>query len=180
MIIDQKNLDTLGTQYQLFMEILDDLVLIIEPNSKFIIESVNKCSLLEKLGMNEHIFSLFKRLILTKNLIADEKEDEIRLKAAKTDQIWCKVTKKQFKNEKDEERLFVIMRDITKRKKLEEELHFNEERFKKITETIPEIRFWKLFNPKRYEEALQSSYEMLQLVMENIPQYIYWSLIWKN
>jgi PAS domain S-box-containing protein len=187
MIIDQKNLDTLGTQYQLFMEILDDLVLIIEPNSKFIIESVNKCSLLEKLGMNpdnligKSIFKFTssdeeKKLlkILTKNLIADEKEDEIRLKAAKTDQIWCKVTKKQFKNEKDEERLFVIMRDITKRKKLEEELHFNEERFKKITETIPEIRFWKLFNPKRYEEALQSSYEMLQLVMENIPQYIYW------
>ena len=66
------------------------------------------------------------------------------------------------------------MKDISKQKKIEVNLRETEDRFKKITDTIPEIRFWKLFNPKKYEEALQSSYEMLQMVIENIPQYIIW------
>ncbi|MEJ2293489.1 MAG: PAS domain S-box protein, partial [Candidatus Lokiarchaeota archaeon] len=172
---------------QLFMEILDDLAFVIKPKSKFIIESLNKSSLLEKLGVNSHSLigkSIFKLIsandgkkiekILSKSTLPDEKGEEIQLKSSKASQVWCEVTKKTFMNENNEERLIVIMRDITKRKKLEAEIRFNEERFKKVTETIPEIRFWKLFNPKRYEEALQSSYEMLQLVMENIPQYIYW------
>ena len=187
MIIDQKKLNSLGTQYQLFMEILDDLVLIVEPNSSYRIELVNKSPLFEKLGINPRsligksiyklISSDYEKIVqkmFHKNTLMGEKDTEIQLKTSKASQIWVEITKKPFKNENEEERLFVIMRDITKRKKLEEELRFNEERFKKITETIPEIRFWKLFNPKRYEEALQSSYEMLELVMENIPQYIYW------
>ncbi|TFF85873.1 MAG: PAS domain S-box protein, partial [Promethearchaeota archaeon] len=187
MIIDQKNLDNLGTQYHLFIELLDDLVLILEPNSKFNIEMVGENPILEKIGKNpqsligKSIFKLVskeheKKLenILNRTALNGDKEKDIKLKSSKTAPVWCEITKKIFKNEKDEDRLFVIMKDITKRKKLEAELRFNEERFKKITETIPEIRFWKLFNPKRYEEALQSSYEMLQLVMENIPQFIYW------
>ncbi|TFG03536.1 MAG: PAS domain S-box protein [Promethearchaeota archaeon] len=187
MIIDQKKLDSLGTQYQLFMEILDDLVLIVDPNSKFIIESVNKSPILEKLAINPHSLigkSIFKLIsseyekkvekVLKQNTLIGNGDEELQLKTSKASPIWCQITIKSFKNENDEERLFLILRDITKTKKLEEELRFNEERFKKITETIPEIRFWKLFNPKRYEEALQSSYEMLELVMENIPQYIYW------
>ncbi len=67
-----------------------------------------------------------------------------------------------------------IIKDVTEQKRIEVNLRETEDRFKKITDTIPEIRFWKLFNPKKYEEALQSSYEMLQMVIENIPQYIIW------
>jgi len=162
MIIDQKKLESLGTQYQLFMEILDDLVLIIQPKSKYIIESHNKSSLLEKLGLNSHSLngkSIFKLIstndgkkiekFLSKSILPGEQREEVQLKGSKASQVWCEITKKTFSNENHEERLFVIMRDISKRKKLEAELRFNEERFKKVTETIPEIRFWKLFNPKR-------------------------------
>ncbi|MHA1414070.1 MAG: PAS domain-containing protein [Promethearchaeota archaeon] len=49
-----------------------------------------------------------------------------------------------------------------------------EERFRKIANQIPEIRFWKLFSPKHVENALQNSYKILENVMENIPQYVYW------
>jgi len=40
--------------------------------------------------------------------------------------------------------------------------------------SLPEIRFWKLFYPKKYEEALRVSYEMLQKVIDNIPENIFW------
>ncbi len=59
-------------------------------------------------------------------------------------------------------------------KELKEKLKEKDAILKNITKSIPEIRFWKLFNPKKYEEALKSSYEMLQLVVDNIPDYIFW------
>ena len=59
-------------------------------------------------------------------------------------------------------------------KELKEKLREKDVILKNITKSIPEIRFWKLFNPKKYEEALKSSYEMLQLVVDNIPDYIFW------
>ena len=99
---------------------------------------------------------------------------EIKILSSKKESIWTEIKVNKLITDNKEFQLIINLSDITKRKRLEEEIKVNEERFKKITNTIPEIRFWKLFNPKRFEEALQSSYELLEIVMENIPQYIYW------
>ncbi len=71
-------------------------------------------------------------------------------------------------------RVIVYIIDNSKLKELENKLQDTEERLKEITSSIPEIRFWHLFNPKEYEVALRKSYEIIQIVMNNIPQYIYW------
>lgn len=71
-------------------------------------------------------------------------------------------------------RVIVYIIDNSKLKELDNKLQDNEKRLKKITTSIPEIRFWHLINPKKYEYALRKSYEILQIVMNNIPQYIYW------
>ena len=99
---------------------------------------------------------------------------EIKLLSKKNEIVWAEIKAKKFIDENKNNKIIVILKDISKQKKIEVNLRDTEVRFKKITETIPEIRFWKLFNPKKYEEALQSSYEMLETVMENIPQFIVW------
>ncbi len=79
------------------------------------------------------------------------------------------VQQKQKESAKDS------VKDLKKTiKELKQKLKEKDIILKNITKSIPEIRFWKLFNPKKYEEALKSSYEMLQLVVDNIPDYIFW------
>jgi PAS domain S-box-containing protein len=187
MILDQKDFENLEAQFKFLMDSIDDLVAVVEPTANYKIEQINRNSFLEKLGF------AYKDLIGKSIMILIHPEDskkanksfkkevdhidriqELRLKNTAGETIWTEIKKKKFKNELNEKKLLIIFKDISKRKKIEEELKIGEERFKKITESIPEIRFWKLFNPKKYEEALQSSYEMLQTVMENIPQYVYW------
>ena len=187
MIIDDKNYGNLEAQVRFFMDFISDLIIIVNVQDNYIIESVNKSPILNKLGYNykeligkqlsTYLFpSDIKKLLkyLKKEFESGEYSLEIRLKNYKGEAYWTEINTKRFKNELNQKRTLIYIKDISKRKRLEENLRENEERFKKITETIPEIRFWKLFNPKKYEEALQNSYEMLQIVMENIPQYIFW------
>jgi PAS domain S-box-containing protein len=187
MILDQKDFENLEAQYKFLMDSIDDLIFILEPTVNYRIEQTNRNSFLEKLGysykelIGRSITNLIynedvKRAIkcFKKEVDHIDRIQELRLKSSFGELIWTEIKTKKFKNELNEKKILVIFKNIAKRKKLEEELKIGEERFKKITESIPEIRFWKLFNPKKYEEALQSSYEMLQTVMENIPQYVYW------
>ena len=187
MITDEKDIENLETQLQLFMDTVDDLIFIVETSDVLRLEYVNNCTFLYKLGyssvdlIGEPFLSIIppediKKAIrvLKKGSEFPDRVQEIKVKNSKGMLVWAEIKSKTFKLEDNSKKYFVILKDISRRKTLEDKLRINEERFKKITETIPEIRFWKLFNPKKYEEALQSSYEMLEMVMENIPQYIYW------
>ena len=187
MIADDDNQDNIKTQFQIFMEIVNDLVVVINQNKDLNIELINQCPLLDKLEYSEN--DLTGKPFLTIFFSDDIKKiakflkkgveifgyfQEIRLLSKKGEIVWAEIKAKKFIDENKTSKILVILKDISKQKKIEVNLKDTEDRFKKITETIPEIRFWKLFNPKKYEEALQSSYEMLQMVMENIPQYIIW------
>ncbi len=187
MISDDNKQGNIKTQFQIFMEIVNDLVVVINQNKDFDIELINQCPLLDKLEYSEN--DITGKPFLTIFFSEDIKKvskffkkgvetfghfQEIRLLSKKGEIIWAEIKAKKFTDENKIDKILVILKDISKQKKIEVNLRDTEDRFKKITETIPEIRFWKLFNPKKYEEALQSSYEMLQMVMENIPQYIIW------
>ncbi|MHA1240369.1 MAG: PAS domain-containing protein, partial [Promethearchaeota archaeon] len=187
MISDDDKQDNIKTQFQIFMEIVNDLVVVINQNKDLDIELINQCPLLDKLEYSEN--DLTGKPFLTIFFSEDIKKiakflkkgveifgyfQEIRLLSKKSEIVWAEIKAKKFVDENKNSKILVILKDISKQKKIEVNLKDTEDRFKKITETIPEIRFWKLFNPKKYEEALQSSYEMLQMVMENIPQYIIW------
>jgi PAS domain S-box-containing protein len=169
------------------MEIVNELVIIIDQNEDFNINLINRCPLLDKLGYTDKELTgkPFMQLIasddvkivskfLKKGVDTFESFQELKLSSLKNEIIWAEIKAKKFTDESNNKKILLILKDISKQKKIEVNLKDTEDRFKKITETIPEIRFWKLFNPKKYEEALQSSYEMLQMVMENIPQYIIW------
>ena len=187
MISDDNKRENVKTQFQIFMEIVNDLVIIIDQTEDFKIELINNCPLLEKLGYAESdlVGNSFLKLLfsedkkkavrfLKKGIDTFGNFQEIKLFSMKDEIIWAEIKARKFTDEDKNEKILTILKDISKQKKIEVNLRETEDRFKKITETIPEIRFWKLFNPKKYEEALQSSYEMLQMVIENIPQYIMW------
>ena len=187
MISDEHEPEKTKNQFEIFMEISNDLVVRVDQNEDFTIDLINKCSLLERLGYSGteltgkpfiDIISLddVKKIIkfLKKGVDISGNSQEVRLSSLKNEEIWAEIKAKKFVDEEGNWKILLILKDISKQKKIEVNLKDTEDRFKKITDTIPEIRFWKLFNPKKYEEALQSSYEMLQMVMENIPQYIIW------
>ncbi|GAG04668.1 unnamed protein product, partial [marine sediment metagenome] len=81
---------------------------------------------------------------------------------------------KKYKNDLNQKKMLLTLKNISSQKYFEQKYGENEQQLRKLTETIPEIRFWKLFSPKKYEAALKSAYEMLEFIMENIPQYIFW------
>jgi len=187
MITDDNKRENVKTQFQIFMEIVSDLVMIIDQTEDFKIEIINNCLLLERLGyaISDLVGISFLKLVfsedkkkavrfLKKGIDTFDNIQEIKLFSTKDEIIWVEIKARKFTEEDNSEKILIILKDISKQKKIEGNLRETEDRFKKITETIPEIRFWKLFNPKKYEEALQSSYEMLQMVIENIPQYIIW------
>jgi len=172
---------------QIFLENIDLLVGIVNPNNKFEFEFVNEHIYINLLGytskelIGESFLNLLHhddlhivKKILKKKTESEDYLNEIRLKHKNNKYIWFEIKKKRFKDDSDKEKILIILKNISNRKKIEKKLRENEDRFKKLTITIPEIRFWKLFNPKKYEAVLQKSYEMLHTVMESIPQYIFW------
>ena len=187
MISNKKDLENLEAQNDILLNTISDLIIVVKCEPDYLIEFVNQCEFLNYLGysQNKLIEKSFLKLlhsdylkeidkILKREYGLENGVHEVQLKDIKKDYIWAELRTKSFKNDLNEQRIIISLKDISKIKKLEEEIKFNEERFKKITNTIPEIRFWKLFNPKKFEEALKSSYEMLETVTANIPQYIFW------
>ncbi len=79
-----------------------------------------------------------------------------------------------FKNEVQEIKYLITIRDITQFKKKEEDWVKKEKKLRKLAETMQEIRFWKLLQTKDEKSSFQNSREMLDLVIDNIPQFIYW------
>jgi len=53
MISDDNEQENVKTQFQIFMEIVNDLVVVIDQNEDFCIKLINKCPLLEKLGYSD-------------------------------------------------------------------------------------------------------------------------------
>ncbi|MFX1411059.1 MAG: PAS domain-containing protein, partial [Promethearchaeota archaeon] len=172
---------------QIYLEYINDLISVVETDSEFKIEFINELIYQNLLGYSErdligksilsilHHDDIKKAIsILKRGTESDDHLQEIRVKNKNDKYLWFEIKAKKIEDEENQKKILVVLKNISKIKNLEEKLHENEERFQKLTTTIPEIRFWKLINPKKYEEALRSSYEMLQMVMENIPQYIYW------
>ncbi len=79
-----------------------------------------------------------------------------------------------FKSETQEKKYLITAYDITQFKLNEENWIKKEKGLKKLAETMPEIRFWKLLQTKDEKSSFQKSREMLDLVIDNIPQFIYW------
>ncbi|MFX0042275.1 MAG: PAS domain S-box protein [Candidatus Hodarchaeota archaeon] len=87
---------------------------------------------------------------------------------------WYEIKSKRFDDQSNENKVILFSREITKFKKMEQEIKTHQDRFNEITKTLPEIRYWKFLKSKDGIAAYQKTREMLELVIDNIPQLIYW------
>ncbi len=173
--------------FQLFIENINDLICVIDYFYEFKFELINESVFYNILGyLNKDLignsFLDIVHLDDAKKTIKGLKRTtdiskyikEIRIRHKNGNYIWFEVKYKKFKDEKSQKKILLIFKNISEFKLLEKKITELEERFEKLTVNIPEIRFWKIFTPKKYEEALRSSFEMLQMVIESIPEYIFW------
>jgi PAS domain S-box-containing protein len=174
-------------KFKFFIENVNDLIYVVDPNDNFTIKLINEQVHNNLLGYNN--INLINRSILDfihpedtkttqkilkRGTIGAGKLEEVRIKDINGTYICFEFKVKKFEISKNKKQLLIIAKDISEKKYLESKLEDEIDKLKGLTSVIPEIRFWKLFNPKKYEEAFRFSNKMLQNVIDNIPVSIFW------
>ncbi len=159
----------------------DDLVFIL--NENFECEYVNEKVHLEKLGYsclahkildNFYFDDLDRGLNFLQNVLeAGKAIEQLRIRQNEG-YGYYELKGKRFINDADKVKILIISRDISKFKQQEEEWYKREFNLRRLAETMPELRFWKLMQTKGEKTSFQKSREMLDSVIDNIPQLIYW------
>ena len=119
MISDDQKQGNVKTQFQIFMEIVNDLVVVIDQNEDFNIDLINKCPLLEKLGYSDTelpgkpFFQIVssedsKKVakFLKKGVETFESFQEIKLSSVKKEIIWAEIKAKKFTDENNKKKYY--------------------------------------------------------------------------
>jgi len=173
-----------GIEYNIgdiLKENFDDLIFILNENFKC--EYINEKVHLRKLGYsclahkiidNIYYGDLNRGLNFLQNILKTGKAiEQIRIRQNEG-YGYYELKGKRFINDVEKVKILIISRDISKFKQKEEEWFKRESNLRKLAETMPELRFWKLLQTKGEKTSFQKSREMLDSVIDNIPQLIYW------
>ncbi len=171
--------------FETILNSLDELICVIGIHDNFKIRYINSKFL-------NRILRFSSKKLLNKSLldlvhpeekkaleyvVSSIKSDEIktincRIKTEKGKYIWFELIIKQL--DQKNSTLLITLREIGSEITLKKRIEDYEGNLQQLAELIPEIRFWRLFTPKKFEEALKTSHEMLKTIIESIPQYIAW------
>jgi PAS domain S-box-containing protein len=99
--------------------------------------------------------------------------EQLRIKKY-NDYAFYKFNGTKFDDGDHNSKILLIGTNISKYKELENEWIEREKNLRKLAESMPEIRFWKLLQTKSEKTSFQKSREMLDLVIDNIPHFVYW------
>ncbi len=165
----------------IFTENYDGLIYVL--NSEFKCEYVNERIHNEKLG-----YSLSTKMIhdvihyadlkrgikfLTEVLKYGKGSEKLRIKQY-SDYAFFRFNGTKFLDKDHNTKILLIGTDISPYIELEDEWAEREKNLRKLAESMPEIRFWKLLQTKSEKTSFQKSREMLDLVIDNIPHFVYW------
>ncbi|MHA1343935.1 MAG: PAS domain S-box protein, partial [Promethearchaeota archaeon] len=161
---------------------IDDILLVL--NNDFICEYV-KVNAYSKRFKSEIIGKRFIDLIfsednkkaekfLKKILKTRKSVKELRIKVKKEAYIWFEIKGFCFKDISKEKKIILILRDISKYKKREEEFRKRELKFFELIDGLPELQFWKILYPQKCISAVEKTRKMLDNVIDIIPQLIFW------
>ena len=160
---------------QIISDNIDDPIFILNENLKC--EYIN----LEDLTEGKHILDFIypedsNRVIkFLKNLFKTGYGiEESRIKFVNKQFCWYEIKGKRFVDDNQRKKVFLICREITKFKDIENEIKKSQIRYVQLADTLPEIKYWKLLQSKEGITAVQKAREMLELVIDNIPQLIFW------
>lgn len=173
--------------YRLILENINDLVSIIGTRFPFEFEYINESLWQSSLNyFPEDLIGKSFLKIVHKNftqqiikILEDGNKNknfrtEVRILSKNGLLVWFNLKKEIFTDHKGKKKNLVILKEISQFKQLKAQVKNEEKNLNVLTKSIPEIKFWRLFTPKKYEEALMRSYEILELVINSIPQYIFW------
>lgn len=166
---------------KILKENFDDLIFIL--NENFECEYINEKVHLKKLGYsclahkildNIYLGDINRGLNFLQSILkAGEAIEQLRIRQNEG-YGYYELKGKRFINDADKVKILIISRDISKFKQREKERFKRESNLRKLAETMPELRFWKLMQTKGEKTSFQKSREMLDSVIDNIPQLIYW------
>ncbi|MFW9823587.1 MAG: PAS domain S-box protein [Candidatus Thorarchaeota archaeon] len=160
---------------QLVFENIEDLILIC--NEKLECEYISINEAIRGTLLNEFLHPSDSNKVL-KFIEKVFKEgfaiEQTRIKMGSTPYKWYEIKGKRFVGDDNNNKIFLICRDVTKLKNCEQELQQTQIRFNQLADTLPEIKYWKLLQSKEGMTAIQKTREMLEVVINNIPQLIYW------
>jgi len=100
--------------------------------------------------------------------------EELRIRDSNNEFRWFEVKGKSFVDDDNDKKVLLICRDITKFKHVEHEIKESQLRYTQLTDTLSEIKYWKLLQSTQGITAVEKAREMLEVVINNIPQFIYW------
>ncbi|NVM34662.1 MAG: PAS domain S-box protein [Candidatus Lokiarchaeota archaeon] len=161
---------------QIFSENIDDLIFVL--NEKYQCEYNNFQKFTIKKKLNDYVHPQdFNRVskLLKEIFKIGYGSEEAQIKYNGKPFRWFEIKGKSFiDNEDNRKKAFLICRDINKFKKFEFDLKKSQASFDEITDSLPEIQFWRLLQSRKGINVVQKTTEMLELVFDNIPQLIYW------
>ncbi|MCP4760703.1 MAG: PAS domain S-box protein, partial [archaeon] len=136
----------------------------------------------EIIGKNLSVFVHPKDLpIITKNIRKSLKYDEsvtIEYRGLHKNGNYVSISVKGNKNISEGKLRYIgVLRDMTEQIESERknrEIEKNKKRLKRISQIEPEIRFWKLIQPKKDISVIEKTRKMLDTVIDTIPISIYW------
>jgi len=160
---------------QIISENIDDPIFLL--NENFACEYTNSKLLGENklyidfIHPNEtkHIIKLLKKVLKNGNGIG-----EARMKLKGNKYNWFEIRGKRIHLDNKSKKIFLICRDITNFKKMEEYYKNSQVKLNQLADSLPEIRYWKYLQSKEGIKIVQKTREMLELVIDNIPELIYW------
>ncbi len=182
MISDKKNkYINFENIFPFILETIEDLFIIVSLDNSFKIEYIHECKFLEQLGYSECTL-LGKSLLnlvdfgnkspkteLLEIIHQNKNIQDVKVIKKNGELTWVEFISTLFNDEKNQQKLIVKLRDISKRKELEKNLQEIKNHLEKISKTVPEIRFWEIFRPKKYEQALKESEALLNTAIECLP-----------
>jgi len=150
-------------------ENFDDLIYIL--NENFECEYVNEKVHLKKLGYSclahkildsIYLGDLNRGLNFLQNVLKDGNAIEQLRFRQNEGYRYYELKGKRFINDADKVKILIISRDISRFKLQEEEWFKRESNLRRLAETMPELRFWKLMQTKGEKTSFQKSREMLE------------------
>ena len=145
---------------RLISENINDLICIIEEKN-YKIEFINGNKFLKILGYSDQnlIGQRFMDLInpkdhrkigklLKSGLSSTKSINEIQVKKSNDSYIWAEIKSTKFKDKDLKKKILLVLRDITPQKELIEESEEFKNKIREISESVPEIKYWRLLQPK--------------------------------
>ncbi|MFX0008891.1 MAG: PAS domain S-box protein [Candidatus Hermodarchaeota archaeon] len=166
---------------EIFMENFEGLIFVLNPQFKceYINESIhNKVlgySVLSKKIQDIIYFADIKqaRKFLNDILKFGKATERIRIKQYEN-YAFFQFNGSKFITEDNQTKILLVGTDISRYAELEYEITERERTLKRLADSMPEMRFWKLLQVKSEKSSFQKSQEMLDLVIDSVPHYVYW------